>query len=279
MTRISIKHRISYHYDRKVFLSGHLFRLSPFAASHSQIETYSLRVQPAHRLYWQHDVYGNQLARVDFADATESMAVDVAIDATLKKFNPFELLVESDASQFPFVYPEPVRMALWPYLQPMDTDPALDEFIESTNQFRGETLSFLVSLNRLVFEQIRYTQRMEEGVQSCALTLKSRSGSCRDSAWLIVQVARRLGLASRFVSGYLVQLDTATGDTVDLHAWAEVFVPGAGWIGLDTTSGLFTSEGHIPLAVGPGPEQVAPVEGTTGVCISTMEYESVVERR
>jgi transglutaminase-like putative cysteine protease len=170
-------------------------------------------------------------------------------------------------------------MALWPYLQPMDTDPALDEFIESTNQFRGETLSFLVSLNRLVFEQIRYTQRMEEGVQSCALTLKSRSGSCRDSAWLIVQVARRLGLASRFVSGYLVQLDTATGDTVDLHAWAEVFVPGAGWIGLDTTSGLFTSEGHIPLAVGPGPEQVAPVEGTTGVCISTMEYESVVERR
>lgn len=273
MTRVSVKHRIDYGYDHKVLLSPHRFRLAPQRDTQAIIEGYSFVLRPANRIYWQHDVYGNKMARADFDEKTDFMSVEVTLEIELTSLNPFDVLVDDESQRFPFLYPSIVKNALLPYLQIVDRSSALTAFVGCAEKFHGETLSFLVQLNQHVCNYIRYVQRLEPGVQSCEMTLRTRTGSCRDSAWLMVQVLRRLGLASRFVSGYLIQLGTASGDSVELHAWTEVFIPGAGWIGLDTTSGLFTSEGHIPLAIGPGPEQVAPVEGLTEPCSASMTYQ------
>ncbi|MDR6804173.1 transglutaminase-like putative cysteine protease [Dyadobacter sp. BE34] len=273
MTRVSIKHKIDYSYSHKVLLSPHRFRLAPQRYTQAIIDGYSFVLRPANRLYWQHDVYGNKMARADFDAKTDFMSVEVTLEIELTSLNPFDVLVDDELQYFPFLYPSIVKNALLPYLQIVDRSSALTAFVGCTEKFHGETLSFLVKLNQHVSNHIRYVHRLESGVQSCEMTLRSRTGSCRDTAWLMVQALRRLGLASRFVSGYLIQLGTTSGDSVELHAWAEVFIPGASWIGLDTTSGLFTSEGHIPLAIGPGPEQVALVEGLTEPCSATMTYQ------
>lgn len=277
MTRVSVRHRIDYNYDQKVLLSPHRFRLAPQRDTQAIIEGYSFVLWPAHRLYWQHDVYGNKMARADFDEKTDFMSVEVTLEIKLYSLNPFDVLVDDESQHFPFLYSSIVKNALLAYLQIVDRSSALTAFVGGTEKFHGETLSFLVQLNQHICNYIRYVRRLEPGVQSCEMTLKTRTGSCRDSAWLMVQVLRRIGLASRFVSGYLIQLGTTSGDSVELHAWAEVFIPGASWIGLDTTSGLFTSEGHIPLAIGPGPEQVAPVEGLTEQCSASMTYQFKVE--
>ena len=272
MTRVSIKHKIDYSYSHKVLLSPHRFRLAPQSYTQAIIDGYSFVLRPANRLYWQHDVYGNKMARADFDEKTDFMSVEVTLEIELTSLNPFDVLVDDESQYFPFLYPSIVKNALLPYLQIVDRSSALTAFVGCTEKFHGETLSFLVKLNQHVSNHIRYVHRLEPGVQSCEMTLRTRTGSCRDTAWLMVQMLRRLGLASRFVSGYLVQLGTTSGDSVELHAWAEVFIPGASWIGLDTTSGLFTSEGHISLAIGPGPEQVAPVQGMTEQCSANMSY-------
>ena len=277
MTRVSVRHRIDYNYDQKVLLSPHRFRLAPQRDTQAIIEGYSFVLRPAHRLYWQHDVYGNKMARADFDEKSDFMSVEVTLEIKLYSLNPFDVLVDDESQHFPFLYSSIVKNALLAYLQIVDRSSALTAFVGGTEKFHGETLSFLVQLNQHICNYIRYVRRLEPGVQSCEMTLKTRTGSCRDSAWLMVQVLRRIGLASRFVSGYLIQLGTTSGDSVELHAWAEVFIPGASWIGLDTTSGLFTSEGHIPLAIGPGPEQVAPVEGLTEQCSASMTYQFKVE--
>ncbi|MGN7885486.1 transglutaminase family protein [Dyadobacter endophyticus] len=280
MTSISILHKTVYTYDRSVFLSPHQLRLKPTAHSSAKIESYSLQIQPDNNVtHWQQDVFGNFIARVDFDGPMESMALTVRINALLTPYDPFNVRIDDYAQSFPFKYPSTLQQDLLSYLEVTDQGPTLTGFIAQLDLSASDILGFLVLLNNRIYTRITYLKREQQGVWTSEQTLEYGSGSCRDSAWLLVQVTRHLGLASRFVSGYLVQSnENGLPVSVDLHAWAEVFIPGAGWIGLDTTSGLFTSEGHIPLAATPRPQDAAPVTGTTSPCVATICYETKVWR-
>jgi uncharacterized protein (DUF2126 family)/transglutaminase-like putative cysteine protease len=287
--RIAVQHKTEYHYDRLVSLSPHVFRLRPAPHCRTPIEAYSLKIEPQHHfINWQQDPFGNFLARVVFLKKTRKMTIDVDLVARMTVINPFDFFLEEYAQHFPFEYPEQLKKELWPYLKIEENGPRLNDWVAAVDLKRQETNDFLVNLNQRLWKAIGYTVRLEPGVQTCEETLQRRSGSCRDTAWLLVQIMRHLGLAARFVSGYLVQLaadvkslDGPSGpeaDFTDLHAWVEVYAPGAGWLGLDPTSGLFAGEGHIPLAGTPDPVSAAPVTGATDECETTFSYRNIVER-
>lgn len=271
---VALNHKTEYRFDRSVALAPHTVRLRPAAHCRTPIRSYSLRIEPSeHFLNWQQDPFGNYLARLVFPQKANTLSVEVDVIAEMITINPFDFFVDEHAHYFPFEYDGQLTKELAPYLEIKDRGPKFDAWVKSIDRSRRETVYFLVDLNQRLQETIGYVVRMETGIQSCEETLTLTRGSCRDTAWLLVQTLRRLGLAARFVSGYLVQLtadvkalDGPSGpedDFTDLHAWAEVYIPGAGWIGLDPTSGMFAGEGHIPLACTPDPVSAAPITGTT----------------
>ncbi len=288
--RVALRHHTKYTYDRHIQVFPQVFRLKPAPHTKTPIVSYSLNIQPKdHYINWQQDPFGNYNARVIFNDLVKELVIDVDIVADLVAFNPFDFYLEDYAQTFPFTYDTQLLKELAPYLELKENGVALNALKKEIAAYMNDkTVDFLVNVNKHVARKINYIIRLETGIQSCEETLSNALGSCRDSAWVLVQLLRSLGLAARFVSGYLVQLrpdeimpDQPNGpeqDFTDLHAWAEVFVPGAGWIGLDATSGLFTSEGHIPLACTPDPASAAPVSGFTEIATATMEYINEVTR-
>jgi uncharacterized protein (DUF2126 family)/transglutaminase-like putative cysteine protease len=287
--RVAISHKTRYSFDRAVALSPHIFRLRPAVHSRTPVKGYSLRIEPAdHFINWQQDPYGNILARVVFPNKTRTLSVEVEVIADMTVINPFDFFVEDYAEKFPFKYETQLFKELQPYLETSENGPLLAQWVKDFDITPRNINDFLVDVNRKVFGDIGYNIRMEAGIQSCEESLEKRRGSCRDSAWLLVQILRHLGLAARFVSGYLVQLaadikslDGPSGpehDFTDLHAWTEVYIPGAGWVGLDPTSGLLAGEGHIPLACTPDPASAAPVSGGTDKCEVEFEFSNTVVR-
>ncbi|WP_339665558.1 transglutaminase family protein [Maribacter arcticus] len=287
--KVAIKHKTKYIYDRSINLSPHIFRLRPAPHSRTPIEAYSIKIKPENHFFnWQQDPFGNYLARIVFPDKTTELSVDVEIIADLKTINPFDFFVEEAVEEFPFTYSEELKKELLPYLEKVESGPLLKDWLAKIDMTPKRSIDFLIGLNSDLYNHLNYTLRMDPGVQTCEETLDSKLGSCRDYAWLLVQTLRHLGLASRFVSGYLVQLksdekslDGPSGpeeDFTDLHAWAEVYLPGAGWIGLDATSGLLAGEGHIPLACTPSYESAAPVSGFSDFAETTFEFENSVTR-
>jgi uncharacterized protein (DUF2126 family)/transglutaminase-like putative cysteine protease len=287
--RVAIRHKTIYSFDRPVSLSPHVFRLRPAVHSRTPIKAYALHIEPKnHFINWQQDPFGNILARVVFPEKCRKLSVEVEVIADMTVINPFDFFVEDYAEKYPFQYDSLTLKELQPYLELAENGPLLMQWVKDFDVTKRSINDFLVDVNRAVFAAISYNIRMEVGIQSCEETLKIRSGSCRDSAWLLVQILRHLGLAARFVSGYLVQLtadikslDGPSGpehDFTDLHAWTEVYIPGAGWIGLDPTSGLLAGEGHIPLACTPDPASAAPVTGGTDKCEVEFEFSNTVER-
>ncbi len=273
--KVALRHVTTYKYDRPITLSPHTIRLRPAAHARTPILSYSLTVKPAHQyLNWQQDPYGNYLARLVFPKPARELRVVVDLHADLAPINPFDFFIEDYAQSYPFTYDADVLKELTPYLETLPVGPKLRAIIDELKPMRELMVDFFPMMNRAIQSRVNYTIRMEPGIQEPEETLELASGSCRDSAWLLVQLCRNLGLAARFVSGYLIQLvadekplegpEGPTKDFTDLHAWCEVYVPGAGWVGLDSTSGLMAAEGHIPLACTASPQSAAAISGTIG---------------
>ena len=273
--KVALRHVTTYKYDRPITLSPHTIRLRPAAHARTPILSYSLTVKPAHQyLNWQQDPYGNYLARLVFPKPARELRVIVDLHADLAPINPFDFFIEDYAQSYPFDYDADVLKELTPYLETLPVGPKLRAIIDELKPMRELMVDYFPVMNRAIHGRINYTIRMEPGIQEPEETLELASGSCRDSAWLLVQLCRNLGLAARFVSGYLIQLvadekplegpEGPAKDFTDLHAWCEVYVPGAGWVGLDSTSGLMAAEGHIPLACTASPQSAAAISGTIG---------------
>ena len=257
--RVALNHKTSYRYKQDVWLSPQVVRLRPAPHCRTPIVSYSLTVAPKdYFINWQQDPYSNRLARLVFPKKTREFAVEVDLVAELTVVNPFDFFIEKSADQYPFTYDATLSRELAPYLETAPAGPKLAALIAKYRKAAITTINYLVELNQSLSHEVKYLIRLEPGMQTPEQTLTLGSGSCRDSAWLLVQLMRHLGLAARFASGYLIQLapdikslegpSGASKDFTDLHAWTEVYLPGAGWIGLDPTSGLLAGEGHIPLA-------------------------------
>ncbi len=278
---VALSHITHYKYDRLVKLGPQVVRLRPAPHSRTRVLSYSLTVEPKeHFINWQQDPFANYQARLVFPKPTREFKVTVDLVVEMAVFNPFDFFLEPEAEEFPFKYSPAQAVELAPYLATETATPLLKAYLASIDRTPKRTIDFLVGLNQKLQGDIKYAIRMEPGVQTPEDTLKLAIGSCRDTGWLMVQLFRHLGLAARFVSGYLIQLkadvkslDGPSGtetDFTDLHAWCEVFLPGAGWVGLDPTSGLMAGEGHIPLACTPEPSSAAPIEG--GVDESEVDF-------
>jgi uncharacterized protein (DUF2126 family) len=286
---IALNHKTHYRYDRPIMLGPQTIRLRPAPHCRTPILAYSLKVLPKnHFINWQQDPQANYLARLVFPQRTTEFLVEVDLVAEMAIFNPFDFFLEPYAEQIPFTYESSLARELRPFLEAEVPGPKLAGFLSQVPRVSTPTLNFLVSLNQRVQRDISYVIRLEHGVQTCEQSLALGTGSCRDSAWLLVQILRNLGLAARFVSGYLIQLAAdvkplegpagASSDFTDLHAWAEVYLPGAGWVGFDPTSGLLAGEGHIPLACTPDVGGAAPISGPLEFCKTDFSFSMTVQR-
>ena len=286
---VALNHVTHYRYDRPAALGPQIVRLRPAPHCRTQVLSYSQTVEPAqHFINWQQDPFANYQARLVFPERTRTFKVTVDLVVEMAVHNPFDFFLEPDAEYFPFAYAEELAAELAPYRVCEPLTPRLEAFLETIDRSRCRTVDFLVGLNQRIQREISYIIRLEPGVQTPEETLEKALGSCRDSGWLLVQVLRHLGLAARFVSGYLIQLkpdvkavDGPSGpenDFTDLHAWCEVYLPGAGWIGFDPTSGLVAGEGHIPLACTPQPSSAAPISGALELCEVEFDHQMQVTR-
>ncbi|WP_341911236.1 transglutaminase family protein [Ferrovibrio terrae] len=287
--QVALHHRTTYRYDKLISLGPQVVRLRPAPHCRTPIISYSLKISPKdHFINWQQDPQGNYLARLVFPERTDHFEVVVDLVADMAVINPFDFFLEPAAETYPFEYDPDLKEDLAPFQRADPPGKLLSAWLATVPRKADRTVDFLVGLNQRLSSEIKYLIRLEPGVQTAEQTLQLKSGSCRDTSWLLVQALRHLGFATRFVSGYLIQLvadvkaldgpSGPTADFTDLHAWVEVYLPGAGWIGLDPTSGLMAGEGHIPLAATPEPQSAAAISGAIEKAEVDFSYDMKVTR-
>ncbi|MBX7149317.1 transglutaminase family protein [bacterium] len=276
---VFIRHHTRYRYDRPVSLSEQKVFLKVQSQSRVPVEKYSLKVRPAPvNIDWAHDAYGNEYARVSVLGHVTVLDIEVELLAHLGRADLTMNSLEDESVRYPFIYRSPLRDKLIPYQKTELVYPVLEDYLDALHaKGTAYTFDWVERVAISIKEDVTYEKRFEPGVQTAVETLTKRKGSCRDFAWLAVQIFRQLGIAARFVSGYLVQLKQDSHE-VDFHAWAEAFLPGAGWVGIDATSGLLTGPGHIPLAMTPFPEEAGPVIGFVDRCESVLETQMSVHK-
>ncbi len=265
MRRLQISHVTEYHFANYVTLQPHRLLLRPRENHTLRIESASLDIQPEHSVRWQRDALDNSVASVTFLVAANSLYIDSTVSVQRFDDTPLDFLVEDYAVLFPFEYARQELPDLAPFRQCvyLQDQAQVNAWLASLDCLGRpiETFVLLDRMNRDIASRFTYQAREAPGVQSPALPLASRTGSCRDFAALFIEACRSLGLASRFVSGYL-DISATSGGNASTHAWAEVYLPGAGWKGFDPTSGELTDNRHIPVAVARHPEAVPPVAGS-----------------
>lgn len=271
---IHIQHCTSYKYDRLVTLGPQYIRLTPSSHYPLDLEYYSLNIDPEpSSKEWFNDIYENKIANILFSCPTSNFNIEVNLKAKLRPINIINFELPNCSKKYPFFYSHDERKKILPFLSAPEPTILFENFVNNILVFNKPTIELISEINKIVFNYLEYEKRNEPGIFSPEETLYLKKGSCRDFAWLLVNIFRKLGIASRFVSGYSIVYNE-----VDLHAWCEVYLPSRGWIGLDATSGVFCSEYYIPLAAAPFPSATAPVEGLISSCKSSFNVEMNLER-
>jgi transglutaminase-like putative cysteine protease len=263
MQRRQISHLTEYRFPSPVSLLPHRLLLRPRESHNVHIESSVLEITPQHTTQWKRDAMDNSVAVVKFNEPSDLLSIASTVIIQHYDENPFDFLLDDYAVMHPFSYAAAEEVELGPFLQSVyPSDRAMiQQWLQTLALPKSaQTFALLDRVNREISSSFSYQAREEPGVQSPATTLTQRSGSCRDFTALFIEACRHLGLASRFVSGYLFiwGQEPANAST---HAWAEVYLPGAGWKGFDSTSGEVTGDRHIAVAVARHPEAVPPVAG------------------
>jgi transglutaminase-like putative cysteine protease len=270
--RIAVDHLTEYRYAEPVSFGEHSLYLRPRESQTIHVESFELDCRPEGTVRWMRDCFNNVVAVVSFGLAESSLlSFHCKMEFEVLEENPFDFILEARAARFPFSYDDREKSALGPYLEAEEAERwRVLEWVRGTlgdPTASRETISLLTELNSAINREIAYVARDEEGTQTANGTLELKTGSCRDMAELFVAASRHLGLAARFVSGYLYEPSGSGGAEAhnvaagSMHAWAEVYLPGGGWRGLDPTNGLVTDHHFLPAAVGNRPDWVSPIQG------------------
>ncbi len=264
LVKIHIHHRTSYHYASKVAFGPHRLMVRPREGHGLRLESHSIKISPAYRLRWVRDLHENNIGIVDFTEPADSMTFECEFFLEICEENPFDFIIHPEALEYPFSYDHDLAQELLPLSRNVYfRDIArirdwLDPFWHPGK--RVGTLELLQKLTTHIYQTFRYRRREEKGVQSPAETLENNSGSCRDFATLFMEACRYLGLAARFVSGYMHSSEI-TG-RMSMHGWAEIYLPGAGWIGFDPSWGILATSRYFAAAVSRHSEHAPPISGT-----------------
>lgn len=283
--KLRVSHLSRYEYDREVGFSPHVLYLRPRESAHQRLISHRLSVQPEANLSHVRDPHDNNFSWAHFWEKSSVLNIRSEFELETILPNPFDFILKIYAFNFPFKYEPVFDFALGPYLAPPfdDTQARLRAWLDEHFVDRPtETVPYLSALNTLLYQNLRYTRREERGIQPSTRTLDLGGGACRDYAVLFVELARTLGLASRFVSGYMFAPADDNQRTVGaMHAWAEVYLPGGGWRGLDPTHGIWCDESFIPVAHAAQAESINPIQGgiyTPQPVTARLHADVVVER-